>query len=616
MRNHFCSFSLLLSIFVVGCATDAPVGTVEWIVDGEATSNEERAVVLVFNRRGGLCTGTIIAPRIVLTAKHCVQSPGATEPSDASAFVVGVGDTSRGLSETFDVSAVSTPPGVYSDRGGLSGALVGIDIATLTLTRGTTITPIPIHRESSARVVGQTMRSIGFGQTPSGGAGRKFRTTTRVSGVMGGVIYTPPTICQGDSGGPLLTMTDDGEEVIGVASFGSGACGSGINGFNRVDVLLELVDAAVADSGACLNDGEERCDGYDNDCDDQVDEDCNEVGEGCTVNEDCITLLCERTDAGRICTSECDAVRPFVGCPPSFYCGEADGCTGLCIPGSAGELGVDEDCEENTDCYSLNCMDPGDGRKRCLDPCQGDGATCLDGEVCAASPGACGGCVPQNIVGATRGYGEPCDEDADCNSGTCFMELDAGYCSRECGTDADCGDIDRFHCREDICVRGAIGRVGDGCVSNEDCAETLFCAARGEDRWCTQFCSDSECPEGFACEMAGGASVCAPERGVIGSPCETGDDCLSSVCLPLGPEGELLCSRQCGPESTCAPGYTCVRDTAGRDAVCAPTEEAPEPPADDGGCSVSFTGRAPAGLLLFLMFFFTARQRRSRRSFS
>jgi V8-like Glu-specific endopeptidase len=586
----------------------------ESIVNGERTVTNEQAVVAVLNRFGGLCTGTLIAPRAVLTAKHCVQNPDAAAPSAASAFVVGIGDNIRGLSQTYNVAELVTTPGAYSDRNGLSGALVGIDVAVLTLTQPIRdIDPIPVHRGAANELLGRDFRAVGFGQIPSGGAGTKYRTTTRLSSVQGGVLYTPPTICQGDSGGPLLLVNEDGSDsVVGVASFGSGACGSGINGYNRVDTFLDLIDEAVRLSGTCVDDGEERCDGYDNDCNDLVDEVCADIGETCEVDEDCLSLTCHEG----LCSQGCDPIRPFTGCPPGFYCGGTADCEGFCVAGSQGDLAIDAPCTADTECASLFCADPGDGRQRCLEPCRGGDGRCINGEVCAASLGVCGGCVAATIVRGLRGLGEPCETNEECGSGSCLVELDRGYCSAACERDSDC--VTGYHCRSTatggLCVVGERGGVGAGCVENGDCSDTLFCAARGDVRWCSSFCStDDECPPDFGClEVAPGARICVPDLGTIGDECATGDDCISGVCEAVGADGALVCTRECSGEALCEPGFACVRDAEGMDARCVPTALPPET-GGGGGCAAGGASQRGFGLAAIALAFVMGSRRRARR---
>ncbi|MEM9067759.1 MAG: trypsin-like serine protease [Myxococcota bacterium] len=615
LKPYWISLSLLLCASCVSQEQEIDVST-SAIVDGERTSNNEPAIVAVLNRFGGLCTGTLIAPRVVLTAKHCVQNPGASAPSAASAFVIGIGDNINRLTQTFRATEIVTTPGVYTDRGGLGGALVGIDVAVITLSTPASITPIPVHRESGARVVGQAMRAVGFGQIPSGGAGVKYRTGTTVSGVMGGVIFTPPTICQGDSGGPLLTV--DPEEVIGVASFGSGGCGSGINGYNRVDLFLDMIDEAVRESGVCVGDGTEICDGEDNDCDDAFDEGCTEIGGSCGADDECVGTTCRNpVGTGSICTQACDPQRPQTGCPPGLYCASAGGCEGFCAPGEAGALPNDADCTADTDCASLFCLDPGDGRQRCLNPCRGDAGMCLDGEACAAPAGSCSGCVDASIIAGSRGLGEPCESGDDCGSGTCIDDAGAMYCSRGCERDLDC--VDEFHCRvEDevgLCVRGDRGGVGAACVRNDDCDPALFCASRDGVSWCSAFCEDAaaDCPPDFSCVDAGGASVCAPDRGVSGSPCDSSDDCISGSCQPVGSGGSLLCTRLCGPDSLCEAGFECVRTADGVNAVCVPAGSGASGGGGGGGCSAAGAGNAPwMALLLALVALPSVRRRRRR----
>jgi hypothetical protein len=358
----------------------------------------------------------------------------------------------------------------------------------------------------------------------------------------------------------------------------------------------------VAASGACASDGEETCDGDDNDCDELIDEGCIPLGEGCSSGDECVGGLCEDTPIGRVCTEPCTPLTPELGCSVGFYCARISGCDGRCVPladppgGMA--LGIDADCTADTDCASLFCADPGDGRRRCLSPCEGDAGMCISGEACAAAAGACGGCVPAGLVSGLRGAGEPCASDGDCLSGMCFTELGTSYCSSSCGSDADCGDV--FHCRESVCVRGPRGGLGAGCVTGDDCSEDApICALRGDTTWCTATCT-GECSAGFSCVDVGSASVCAPDGGLVGEACVTNEDCISNLCAAL--PGGSVCTTTCGPDRACAAGFDCVRTGDGVTNACVRPAaiEGGGGGRDDGGCAVS-PGRDEAGGLAVLL---------------
>jgi MYXO-CTERM domain-containing protein len=192
----------------------------------------------------------------------------------------------------------------------------------------------------------------------------------------------------------------------------------------------------------------------------------------------------------------------------------------------------------------------------------------------------------------------------------CHVEAGLEYCTRSCGTDSDCGNPDRFHCRDGMCIRGPLGGIGDSCVVNDDCRGDSFCAARDGVTWCTSFCSEAEpCLEGFDCVDIGGASVCAPSRGVVGDSCVAPEDCISGVCTTAG-----YCTRVCGPDSACPGPFECVRTADGAAAVCVPPST--ETRGDEGGgCAVTRPGasRSPEpvfALAMALLAFVLLRRRR------
>lgn len=582
----------LVTVPFAGCAPDI-ARSEQPIVGG--TRGGDPAVLWIYDlRTGGMCTGSLIAPRVVLTAKHCVQPSGASAPSPPSSFVIGTGDVA-GRGATYRALSVYATPGVWTEGGrtGLSGAIVGVDVAVVVLASEVVgVTPLPILRTAPMGIVGRAFTAVGYGQIPSGSAGVKYTVTGRIQGMDRNLIYVGAVTCQGDSGGPMIL---DSGEIVGVVSFGTGSCGSGYGAYNRIDLFMDMIQRALDEGGTCVPTGDEVCDGRDNDCDEQIDETCTPLGEPCERNEECVGQQCLDTVAGRLCATECDARNPSVGCEEGFYCAAAPGaCSGACVPmrRGLGNAPVGTPCNDDLECASLFCTDPGDGQRRCLERCQGDSAGCLAGEVCATVLGACGACVDAAIVRGGRNRGEPCTEDAQCTSGLCLEDPYPGrparrYCSLRCGTDAECGE--RFHCRgpedgEGVCIAGRRGDVGDPCVDNDDCLDGRFCAVGRGTRWCTTLCdAATPCRDGFECVAVGELSVCAPAQRIAGDSCTSNDECISGVCaLGAGPDGSGTCTRVCSPSTPCPTGLECRRVSDGTAAVCVWPPE--RPGTSSGGC--------------------------------
>jgi hypothetical protein len=166
---------------------------------------------------GGLCTGTLVAPNLVVYAAHCG----------------GGQKTLRFAENTFSgesvVSTFCMTNPAYSYQGNDWAFCVLPENVDLP------VTPVVYGCETSIIVPGAQIAIVGFGgNTDQGGAGTKRWGMTTLLGVNVGQNITQiggngePSICPGDSGGPTMIQYPDGTwHAFGIASTYNGTCGSG-----------------------------------------------------------------------------------------------------------------------------------------------------------------------------------------------------------------------------------------------------------------------------------------------------------------------------------------------------------------------------------------------------
>ncbi len=235
-----------LAALTVGCSSSGPdtpspneaVASVgQRIVNGTPSTTSDDYVVRINIGNGGLCTGTLITPNLVITARHCVSNMDETTECGTFTSNLTPSTLTISLGVNAGTNAVARGTKLFTDTGAGSNSGCSHDLALIQLDRdvpGAKIAKVRLYKLT----VGETARTVGYGESGNGNLtnGRYVKTGIKVDSVgpsaytyktkanqaipvslPAGEIVTGESTCFGDSGGPLF---DGSDNVIGVTSRG------------------------------------------------------------------------------------------------------------------------------------------------------------------------------------------------------------------------------------------------------------------------------------------------------------------------------------------------------------------------------------------------------------
>jgi secreted trypsin-like serine protease len=191
------------------------IGQTAQAITNASDDDADPGVVALLLAGQVICTGVLVASRVVVTAAHCVDQGApdtvyfGADPSTKKGTFIKVADTKA--HPDFDDATLAS------------------DIGVVALAVPAPTSPLAISRKPfDSSFVGQKVRLVGFGASHGGALAqsKQVGTTTIASYKDQNFRFlgAPSQTCEGDSGGPAFATIDGRETVVGITSAGDTDC--------------------------------------------------------------------------------------------------------------------------------------------------------------------------------------------------------------------------------------------------------------------------------------------------------------------------------------------------------------------------------------------------------